>query len=89
MIPRGLDADAIEDFKGAAVTDSFIAPVPLERGPGSGSGLSDETIILHVLATGQHTIDGSIGAFEDSGPDYRQVPFRVPRDTRRPVTRWN
>jgi FtsP/CotA-like multicopper oxidase with cupredoxin domain len=44
--------------------------------PGDGAGSTDPTIVLGVVQEGQHAIDNIVGHFEDSGPDFTQVPYQ-------------
>ncbi len=71
-----LGAGGVENLKDVPITDSFIAPVPILPNPGAGAGSAGETISLQGIAVGQLAIDLVTGRFEDSGPDYTQVPFQ-------------
>jgi len=71
-----LGAGAIDDLKPLIITDFFIAPVLVPGNPGSGNGSTDQTIRLNAVAAGKTAIDGVVGEFEDSGPDYTQIPFQ-------------
>jgi FtsP/CotA-like multicopper oxidase with cupredoxin domain len=72
-----LGAGGVEDIKNEPL-DFYQDPVPALPGPGSGAGSSDETISLSSIGNvGQLSVDGVIGHFEDSGPDYTQVPYQA------------
>ncbi len=70
-----LGAGGVENIKNAPL-DYYMDPVPMLSESGSGLGSSNETILLDVITTGQHAIDGVQGHFEDSGADYTQVPYQ-------------
>lgn len=69
-------AGAIEDLKSLTISDFYLDPIPSLPGPGSGSGTSDSTIVMEGLGPGRIAINGVVGHFEDSGPDYTQVPYQ-------------
>jgi len=73
-----LGPGGVEDIKGVAITDFYTSPPPdFDSNPGHGHGSADQTIRLMNIGTpGQITIDGVVGHFEDSGPDYTQVPYQ-------------
>jgi len=70
-----LGAGSIDDLKTVAITDSYSAPVATGN-PGDGHGSTSQTIILNAVGTGMTAIDSIVGHFEDSGPDYTQVPYQ-------------
>ena len=56
--------------------DCYLDPIPALPGPGSGSGMSDETIVLSNEMAGRLSINNVTGHFEDSGTDFAQVPYQ-------------
>ncbi len=81
-----LGAGSIEDVKGEIITDFYI-PVDGNPGdlnnpgnpanPGYADGSDDPEIRLYGTSSpGQLWINGTIGHFEHSGPDYTQVPYQ-------------
>lgn len=70
-----LGTGGVENIKSDPL-DFFLDPIPALPGPGSGSGSADETITMNSIMTGHLAIDGVQGHFEDSGPDYTQVPYQ-------------
>ena len=70
-----IGAGGVEDLKKMEITDFFLSP-PLLPGPGSGSGSREQTITMNAVGVGMTAIDGVVGHYEDSGPDFRQVPFQ-------------
>lgn len=78
MIEEGNDvlgAGGVENLKEVVITDYYISPVATGN-PGDGAGSTDPTIVLGVVQEGQHAIDNIVGHFEDSGPDFTQVPYQ-------------
>lgn len=72
-----LGMGGVENLKGVAIPDFYQDPIPLFPGhPGSGAGSFNDVITLNSVGTGQLAIDGVVGHYEDSGPDYTQVPFQ-------------
>lgn len=65
----------VENIKSAPL-DFYTDPVPALPGPGSGAGSANETITMNSIMSGHLAIDGVQGHFEDSGPDFTQVPFQ-------------
>jgi FtsP/CotA-like multicopper oxidase with cupredoxin domain len=72
-----LGAGGVADLKAVTVTDSFTDPVPALPGPGAGLGSANETISLQAVFVGRLSVVGIIGHFEDSGSDYRLVPYQA------------
>ncbi len=70
-----LGAGGVEDLKGLVITDAYTAPVATGN-PGDGNGSTSATIVLNAVGAGMTAIDGVVGEFEDSGPDYTQVPYQ-------------
>lgn len=70
-----LGAGGVDDLKSEPL-DFYLDPVPALPGPGSGAGSSDETITLTAEMAGVLSVDGVVGHFEDSGPDYTMVPYQ-------------
>lgn len=71
-----LGAGGVEDIKSDPL-DFYLDPPPALPGPGSGAGSADETITLtNEGVGGVLSINNVIGHFEDSGPDYTQVPYQ-------------
>jgi FtsP/CotA-like multicopper oxidase with cupredoxin domain len=70
-----LGAGGVEDVKGEAISDFYIAPVATGN-PGDGNGTTDSEITLVGISTGKLAINDVIGHFEHSGPDYTQVPYQ-------------
>jgi len=70
-----LGTGAIEDLKTLAISDFYTAPVATGN-PGDGHGSTNQTITLNAVGAGMTAIDGIVGHFEDSGPDYTQVPYQ-------------
>jgi len=70
-----LGAGGVEDLKGLDITDSYIAPVATGN-PGDGRGITSQAIKLNAVGTGKTAINSIVGEFEDSGPDYTQVPYQ-------------
>ena len=70
-----LGAGEVEDLKELPINDFYLTPPPLS-GPGSGFGSTQQTITLNAVGVGQTAIDGIVGHYEDSGTDFRNVPFQ-------------
>jgi FtsP/CotA-like multicopper oxidase with cupredoxin domain len=70
-----LGAGGVEDMKEILISDSYIAPVATGN-PGDGAGSVNPTIVLNRGKDGMPAIDKIIGHFEDSGPDFSQVPYQ-------------
>jgi FtsP/CotA-like multicopper oxidase with cupredoxin domain len=70
-----LGPGAIDDLKPLMISDFYTAPVATGN-PGDGHGSTNPTIILNGVGIGMTAIDGIVGEFEDSGPDYTQVPYQ-------------
>lgn len=70
-----LGAGGIEDLKGLPV-DPFTAPFVFDSNPGAGAGSADPIMRLQGISPGKTAIDGVQGHFEDSGPDYTQLPYQ-------------
>jgi FtsP/CotA-like multicopper oxidase with cupredoxin domain len=69
---------SIEDLKalGAAELDALLDPPEKPDGTGPQPGTTNDTIRLDVLGRGVMAINGTPGHFEDSGDDYRMVPYQ-------------
>jgi len=70
-----LGAGGVENLKEVIITDYYISPVATGN-PGDGAGSTDSRIVLDLVREGQHAIDNIVGHFEDSGPDFSQVPYQ-------------
>ena len=70
-----LGSGTVESLKDIIISDYYISPVATGN-PGDGAGSSDPRIVLGFVKDGQLAIDNVVGHFEDSGPDYRQVPYQ-------------
>jgi FtsP/CotA-like multicopper oxidase with cupredoxin domain len=70
-----LGAGGVEDMKEIFISDSYIAPVATGN-PGDGAGSINPIIVLNIGPGGRPAIDKIIGHFEDSGPDFSQVPYQ-------------
>jgi len=81
-----LGAGSVEDVKGEIITDFYIPvdgdPLNLDNpgnpaNPGYSDGTDDPVILLGGSGLpGKLTINGTVGQFEHSGPDYTQVPYQ-------------
>jgi FtsP/CotA-like multicopper oxidase with cupredoxin domain len=71
-----LGAGGIDDLKSVAIPDSFQAPSVFDSNPGAGAGSADPIVRMQGINAGILGIDGVQGHFEDSGPDYTQVPYQ-------------
>jgi FtsP/CotA-like multicopper oxidase with cupredoxin domain len=73
-----LGDNAIENLKtlDAADLDTLLEPPEKADGSGQQPGTTNDTIRLQVLDPGVMAINGTVGEFEDSGDDYRQVPYQ-------------
>ncbi|MDH3638599.1 MAG: multicopper oxidase domain-containing protein [Gammaproteobacteria bacterium] len=73
-----LGAGGVEDLKSVVITDFLIDPVSfIPGGVDSPIGSTNETIVLSAVGSGALAIDGVVGEFEDSGPDYTMVPYQA------------
>ncbi len=72
-----LGAGGVEDLKSVAISDFYINPPPVfDTNPGAGNGSSGHIVSMEPIMAGQLSIDGVQGHFEDSGPDYTQIPYQ-------------
>jgi len=73
-----LGTGGVENIKmiPTASLDVLSAPPQKTDGSGSESGSTNSTIILEGIETGKLAINGVQGHFEDSGPDYTQIPHQ-------------
>lgn len=73
-----LGSGGIENLKtiDAADLDPLSDPPQKPDNSGPEPGMTNPEIILEGLVTGILAINGIQGHFEDSGPDYKQVPYQ-------------
>jgi FtsP/CotA-like multicopper oxidase with cupredoxin domain len=74
-----LGPGSIENLKPLSSIDPYLDPasVPATGNPGDGNGTDDPVIVFNNAGSnGKAAINGVVGEFEDSGPDYTQVPFQ-------------
>jgi FtsP/CotA-like multicopper oxidase with cupredoxin domain len=68
-----LGTGGVEDLKSAVISDFYTNPPPIfDSNPGAGAGSANSIIRLQVPPN----IDDVLGQFEDSGPDYKLVPYQ-------------